>query len=95
MFPGVSVAPVSVTSAERMLTFEGGVSVMVSTTEEFPLFPTCEPSCEVPRQLASAAQKIRTEIGQIHRIRNMLPRVVDPPDSKAQTNLRTLPDRMS
>ena len=35
-FPGFSVAPVSVTSAERMLTFEGGVSVMARTTDEFP-----------------------------------------------------------
>ena len=37
MLPGFNAAPVKVTSAERMLTFEGGVSVMAKTTDEFPL----------------------------------------------------------
>ena len=73
-FPGVNVAPVSVTSAERMVTFEGGVSVMARTTDEFPLLTTCEPTCVVPRQPASAAQKISKQIGKIDRTRNMLPR---------------------
>ena len=35
-FPGFKVAPVRITSAERMLTFDGGVSVMARTTDEFP-----------------------------------------------------------
>ena len=48
-FPGegiapLSVAPVSVTFAERILTAVGGLSVMASTTDEFPLFCCCEPN---------------------------------------------------
>ena len=43
-FPGASVAPVSVTWAERMVTSDGGVSVMAKTTDEFPLFWVCEPN---------------------------------------------------
>ena len=35
-FPGFSVAPVSVTSAERMLTFVGGLSVRAKTTGAVP-----------------------------------------------------------
>ena len=43
-FPGESVAPVSVIFAERMLTAVGGISVIASTTVEFPLFCGCEPN---------------------------------------------------
>ena len=74
IFPGFNVAPVSVTSAERILTFDGGVSVMARTTDEFPLFCVCEPTCAVPRQPTSAAEKISAEIGPIIRIRNMFSR---------------------
>lgn len=73
-FPGLNDAPVRVTSAERKLTVEGGVSVMARTTDEFPLFWVCEPNCALLRQPASAAEKISTEIGKIDRTRNMLPR---------------------
>ena len=57
-----------------MLTFEGGESVIARTTDEFPLFPPCEPYIELLRQPASAAQQINTEMAHINRIRNMLPR---------------------
>ena len=55
-FPGANVAPVSVTSAERMVTFDGGVSVIAKTTEEFPLPGPCAPYCALVPQPASAAQ---------------------------------------
>ena len=55
-FPGANVAPVSVTWAERMVTFDGGVSVIAKTTEEFPLAGPCAPYCALVPQPASAAQ---------------------------------------
>lgn len=73
-FPGVSVAPVRVTWAERMVTFDGGVSVMTITTEEFPVFWLPEPNWLMLPQPANAAHKTSAEIAQIDRIRNMLPR---------------------
>jgi hypothetical protein len=47
-----------------MVTFEGGASVISRTTDELPLFWTCEPMDELPRQLASTAQKISKMIGR-------------------------------
>jgi hypothetical protein len=63
-FPGVSAAPVSVTSAESMLTFEGGVSVTARTIDELP-DGVCPPNCVVPPQPANAAQMLNTEIIKI------------------------------
>src|ERR1700686_4194847 len=56
-FPGLSVAPVRVTSAAKMLTFVGGVSVIAKTTAAVPgggVPPTIEPR---PPQLVRAAQQ--------------------------------------
>ena len=74
-FPGLSVAPVSVTSAERMLTLEGGVSVIARTTDELPEDVPCEegtlPAPE--RQPAIAAQEISNVMIQNDRGLNMVP----------------------
>jgi len=71
-FPGFRVAPVSMTSVERMLTFDGGRSVMARTTDEFPEFCVCEPISVPLRQPAMAVQKIR--IVKMGRNRNMFSR---------------------
>ena len=71
-FPGFSVAPVSVTSAERMLTFVGGVSVTARTTDELPEDGVPEPRESLPRQPTSAAQKINNAVMQMDRCRSMV-----------------------
>src|SRR6266849_6612546 len=83
-FPGVSAAPVSVTSAERMLTSEGGVSVAARTTVEFPDW-FCEPMpLELARQPANAAQAQTADMAKIERNRNIVPQLPSPKDSEAE-----------
>src|SRR6202011_1987034 len=70
-FPGLSVAPVRVTSAARMLTFVGGVSVIVRTIGAVPgggVPPTIDPR---PPQLARVAQQSDNGIKNFSGPRNM------------------------
>src|ERR1700739_3504861 len=66
--PGINVAPVSVTLAERIVTREGGLSVIARTTGEFPE-PDEPPSSVCVRQLASPAQRNSKETARICEIR--------------------------
>src|SRR5882762_6022624 len=71
IFAEFKVTPVSVTFAERMLTFVGGVSVIVRTTGAVPgggVPPTPMPR---PPQPASAAQESSNTIVQLSGFRNM------------------------
>src|ERR1700686_573776 len=78
-FPGLSVAPVRVTSAARMLTFVGGVSVIARTTGAVPdggVPPTIEPR---PPQLVTTAQQSDNGIKNFSGPRNieLLPTLPD------------------
>lgn len=65
--PGLIVALVRVTFAERMLTSEGGMSVITSTTEDGPWFCGDEVNMFAPvAQPSSVTQTASAQIAHIH-----------------------------